>query len=590
LAFPFPKDSSKYIIVSSPHTGNIYDSIYFVVYDTLLHTLTPKRGFRHSLLPTKYSEPLTAVPHCNGRDYWIVCRPYAQFNQNKAYSILITPAGPSNIDTVMISSGILDQWSGQLKSNSKGTRLVQAAFSGGGTSAFLYNFDKATGLLSNQVAINAPGSSLGTGAIFSPNDSIVYSITITGSQRQIWKTNLQTMQTMTIATPSSLNTLQMELGPDNNIYLSQGDYNANATDRLINCNSWVNVTHISNVLTYLPGMNPFGGLCNFVDAAKGPELKPTIMKTALFCKTYDFSIDNCWGPYRAFWKFGDGATATGTLVSHTYANAGIYTVTLQLSVGNYSLSPVSQTIQILSPVATIAGPTVVCKGSTFLNAYNTLNIPGATYTWSATNGTITTPSNQPNISLASNGSGNVVLSLNMTLDGCSSAATKTILIDVSPTLTMNTIPDICPNTSKNLQASPAGGVFSGPFVNGTAFTPTASGVYTLSYSYANANGCSNTATIAVTVQKCVGVIEEANRNAGGVTVYPNPGSGIFLLRTSDASVKLIVSVYNTLGEIIQTQTFAGELEIDLRSAADGVYYLRVRSGEEINVLRVIKRE
>ncbi len=57
-------------------------------------------------------------------------------------------------------------------------------------------------------------------------------------------------------------------------------------------------------------------------------------------------------------------------------------------------------------------------------------------------------------------------------------------------------------SSSVLTGSPAGGTFSGPGISGNTFSPSAAGVggpYTITYSYTDANGCSNTSSQQTTV-------------------------------------------------------------------------------------------
>ncbi|MGV2480918.1 UNVERIFIED_CONTAM: PKD domain-containing protein, partial [Salmonella enterica subsp. enterica serovar Weltevreden] len=85
--------------------------------------------------------------------------------------------------------------------------------------------------------------------------------------------------------------------------------------------------------------------------------------------SFRFSVDSCWQPYSVNWDFGDGTFGSGFTVNHTFSSPGNYPVKMTLSIGNYFLAPATRNITVLSGTATITGPPVICKGSTFLNTY-----------------------------------------------------------------------------------------------------------------------------------------------------------------------------------------------------------------------------
>jgi len=85
-------------------------------------------------------------------------------------------------------------------------------------------------------------------------------------------------------------------------------------------------------------------------------------------------------------------------------------------------------------------------------------------------------------------------------NNCSNSASQTITVNTAPTVTHAPISDICENAGLTALtgASPAGGTYSGTGVSGTDFDPTV-GSQTLTYDYADGNGCSNNATVSITV-------------------------------------------------------------------------------------------
>ena len=83
------------------------------------------------------------------------------------------------------------------------------------------------------------------------------------------------------------------------------------------------------------------------------------------------------------WDFGNGMTATGANVSHSYNKEGSYLVTLTISAGSSSCSDKIQKQVVVNPqpdaVIHSDGPVIFCKGESVL-----LNVPkvaGHTYQW-----------------------------------------------------------------------------------------------------------------------------------------------------------------------------------------------------------------
>ena len=88
-------------------------------------------------------------------------------------------------------------------------------------------------------------------------------------------------------------------------------------------------------------------------------------------------------------------------------------------------------------------------------------------------------------------------------NGCSAVATATITVNALPVITLPTLaPVSVSGAALTLQgAQPAGGTWSGTGVTGTTFSPAVAGVgtHTLTYTYTDANGCTNRATTTITV-------------------------------------------------------------------------------------------
>ena len=113
-------------------------------------------------------------------------------------------------------------------------------------------------------------------------------------------------------------------------------------------------------------------------------------------------------------------------------------------------------------------------------------------------------------------------------NGCTSAVGAPITVNALPTVTLATFANICDNAgSLTLTGGlPSGGVYAGTGVTGGVFDPAAvgAGVYTIFYSYTDANNCQALASQTITVDGCSGLFELSELNA---TIFPNPASGSF---------------------------------------------------------------
>lgn len=87
-------------------------------------------------------------------------------------------------------------------------------------------------------------------------------------------------------------------------------------------------------------------------------------------------------------------------------------------------------------------------------------------------------------------------------NGCTNSAQTALTVTPLPLVNIANIQPICVNAQPvAINVSPAGGILTGPGVNATTFNPATAGVgtHTLTYTYTDPNGCSNSASIDVVV-------------------------------------------------------------------------------------------
>ncbi len=132
-----------------------------------------------------------------------------------------------------------------------------------------------------------------------------------------------------------------------------------------------------------------------------------------------------------YWLDAAGTIPYGT---PTAATAGTYYIKGTMTGGCFDIKPVTVTVNP-APVPLITGPTPVCvsiNGSVV--TYSTPDIPGHTYNWSVSGGTIAAGqnTNQINVTWTTAGAGTVSVTETITATGCSANIVKNITVTAKP--------------------------------------------------------------------------------------------------------------------------------------------------------------
>jgi hypothetical protein len=171
--------------------------------------------------------------------------------------------------------------------------------------------------------------------------------------------------------------------------------------------------------------------------------------------------------------------------------------------------------------------------------------------------------------------------------GCQASAAVQITVHPSASIFANADrPTICVGETATLTAQ--GGV-SYQFVspgsyqtsNPAIISPVASTNYTITGT--DANGCTGVQIVGISVEQCVG-LSELN-GAGTVKVFPNPNAGEFAVI---ASGKTSVIITDLTGRHVAAFEGIDHLDININDLANGVYYVKVRTQEGSNVVRIVK--
>lgn len=177
--------------------------------------------------------------------------------------------------------------------------------------------------------------------------------------------------------------------------------------------------------------------------------------------------------------------------------------------------------------------------------------------------------------------------------GCSTTDSVLVTVNALPTVTFSMSQgSICQDdASLNLTGLPSGGTFSGPGVTGSTFDPSSlSGLQMIVYTYTDSNSCVGTSSDGVTVDACVGVVENGALLTN-VTVYPNPTIGDFTLDLGYVPEQAVtVEVFNSLGQTVEAFTMTSDkVQINLSEVQGGIYMIRITDGAAVTIARVIRQ-
>lgn len=145
-----------------------------------------------------------------------------------------------------------------------------------------------------------------------------------------------------------------------------------------------------------------------------------------------------------------------------------------------------------------------------------------------------------------------------------------------------------------VSATPSGGVFTGTGMSNGVFDPSfaGEGTHTVVYTYTDSNSCSVSDTVVIVVDACTSIEELA---AATISVHPNPNNGMFTLTmNAAAATEMSVEVFSVDGRVVYTERMnvnAGSFttNLDITNLSNGIYYLRVVTGNSQSMVKLVKQ-
>lgn len=355
--------------------------------------------------PLGLVEGVTAVPQCNGNDWWAITCGADSVNalldwQHYLYVTPITNGGAGTSVPYPLLGFLggpdinLSPW-GTLTASRDGNRI--AVCQARSRSVRIFDFDRTSGV---------PTLKLDTGDIgciqdveFSPDGNLIYysyspQLVVTGSGggyygiRQL-RISDQAVRTIRPASTSVTQPYDLQLGPDDRLYIAragQGSLDVVAQPNTFNSSNGSNdCGYFANAVSLGPGVtvNTNGTLPNVISmcAAQVPPAAFTYTQTN--CRTFTFTTANC-PPYD--WFFGDGTSQLGWTfpsIIHTYAPNLTGPFNVKLIAVNASPTTVIQQVSVQAQSVSIVGPGSACGGP--LN-YTAVGPANYTYQWIVTGG------------------------------------------------------------------------------------------------------------------------------------------------------------------------------------------------------------
>ena len=332
-----PSSTQSATMVRKPGSDHLY-------YIFTTSTNNPPNGFRYTvvdmnldngfgavtseknvLVELATTEHLGLTKHANGVDYWVIV--HGKHN-NHFYSYLLTAEGLSTTPVLTALGPIItiigSQFfeAGSIRVSPSGSKL---AFTSVINYAQLYDFDNATGVLSNELTLLQESNEL-ISAAFSPDESVLYITNTLPSRIHQFNLNATDIPASKITIHTGNRPGQMQLGPDNKIYVAiLGGYYLG----VINSPNTVGMG-CNFVLdgVYLGGRRSILGLPSFNQSI---FFTPSIsLNSHCVEEPSVFSFTTNQTVLSATWDFGDGNTSNSINPQHTYANAGVYNVSVNV--------------------------------------------------------------------------------------------------------------------------------------------------------------------------------------------------------------------------------------------------------------------
>jgi gliding motility-associated-like protein len=336
---PRPGSSTQYYVFTADQGGYSSPNVgihYSIVDMTLNNGFGDVTVINVLLQGPPTTEKISACRHANCTDYWIVTHTYLN-NQFQAFQLTssgILPPVLSNVGTPHLNTTLFfESTIGYMKISPNRKRIGLVVY-GAQSFAEVFDFDDATGTITNPVTITYPqsnGTDAAYGLSFSPNSNVLYvSYYAININSVIYQYNLLAGSPAAIVASEfiagdnmlslSLYFSALQIGPDNKIYvasfLNQLDVINNPDVLGAGCNFQLNAVQLGSGFSQ-------GGLPNRIDDSGVPN-PVSLGPDTTFCGGAVNLLLSTSASSGSTYQWSNGSTASTIQVN----SPGLYAVTV----------------------------------------------------------------------------------------------------------------------------------------------------------------------------------------------------------------------------------------------------------------------
>jgi len=342
LILPKPGSNTLYYIFTPSGNESGENSLFYSVVDMQLNNgkgdIIPEQ--KNVLLYANASERITIAKHTDGNSYWLISKSRNSLN-SEFYAFKITSTGvqitPVISTTIAISSAY---FSGHIKASQQGDKIATQT---NPSSLGLFNFNQTTGTVSYEKSYDFNTYLRSDAVEFSSDGTKLYTSYFSGlTNNKIYQFDL----TSTIFAPILIGSgtksfFSLQLALDKKIYVAQGNSNKigvinNPNNAGLGCNYQPQIIELE--LNSIYGFPEFYLVITQFDFS---------IQSACISAPSFFSLTDTSNISTVLWNFGDNQTSTELNPTHTYANAGTFSVTLEIIFTDNSTQTITKTIEIL---------------------------------------------------------------------------------------------------------------------------------------------------------------------------------------------------------------------------------------------------